>query len=565
MLVMENNEKGLYEFFSSSSNEGFRYVNYDTGYVIVSAKWRELFGIEKGRENDETQFSDILYKEDREKFRDKIERILGKQETSYEIEYRIKDGRTWILHAGTNRYDRNGMLVEKFSFFRDITRDKEKQLELEYMAYFDADTGVYNRNYFIKRLDKVIEKASHGGYNRIQVMYLDIDNFNIINDSIGFELGDELLIKFAKLLLEYTSHIVKIGRFSNDEFAIALYDASNENEIVDIYYDIKDKLSNPFVLSDGNEVYIDISAGITFYPVGGLNANDLIKCADIAMYNVKRNGKNSMCIFEESMLNKFLKNVKLEKQLKLAVENLNFVMYYQPQYYSGRNELRGVEALIRWKISENDFVSPGEFIPMAEKNGCIVDIGQWVIKQALDDFADWKMNYGYNGMISINISAIQLRDSKFSAELYRQVTNRNILPSDVEIEITESVLIEDFEKTTVILSELREKGFKVSLDDFGTGYSSLSYLKNIPIDTLKIDKSFIDTILTDTSTGIITDAVIKMVKQLGLETIAEGVETTEQYEYLKKINCDNIQGFLLGKPMDSDSIKKLITELNAKY
>lgn len=561
----KSKNNGLYEFISSASNEGFRYVNYETGYVIASAKWRELFGIEKGKENDESLFEDILFKEDREKFRDKIERILGKQEESYEIEYRIKDGTTWISHTGTNKYDKEGMLIEKFSFFRDITKEKEKQLELEYMAYFDTDTGVYNRNYFIKRLDKAIGKTLSGDYNRIQIMYLHIDNFNVIYDSIGFERGDELLIKFAKLLLQYSSHIMKIGRFSNNEFAIALYDAETENEIVDIYNDITNKLSDPFILSDGNEVYINVSAGITSYPVGGLNATELIKCADIAMYNVKRNSKNSMCIFEESMLNKFLKNVKLEKQLKTAVENLNFVLYYQPQYYSGRNELRGVEALIRWKINENEFVNPGEFIPMAEKNGCIVDIGEWVIKKALEDFVDWKMNYGYNGMISINISAVQLKDPEFSKLLTKYVKDKNVLPSDVEIEITESVLIRDFDITTKTLSELRKIGFKVSLDDFGTGYSSLSYLKNIPIDTLKIDKSFIDTVLTDASTGIITDAVIKMVKQLGLETIAEGVETEEQYEYLKKVNCDNIQGFLLGKPMDSASIIELIKKLNDRY
>lgn len=561
----KNQNNGLYEFISSASNEGFRYVNYETGYVIASARWRELFGVEKGEENDESSFMDILFVEDREKFRDKLEIILGKQEESYEIEYRIKDGTVWINHTGTNKYDKDGMLIEKFSFFRDITKEKEKQLELEYMAYFDADTGVYNRNYFIKRLDKAIEKVIDGRYNRVQVMYLQINKFNVVYDSIGFELGDELLIKFAKLLLQYSTHIVKIGRFSNNEFAIALYDAETENEIVDIYNNLTDKLSEPFVLSDGNEVYIGVNAGITSYPEGGRNATDLIKCADIAMYNVKRNSNSSMCIFEESMLNRFLKNVKLEKQLKIAVENLSFVLYYQPQYYSGRNELRGVEALIRWKISENEFVNPGEFIPMAEKNGCILDIGDWVIRKALEDFVDWKMNYGYNGMISINISAVQLKDPDFSKLITKYVKDKNVLPSDVEIEITESVLIKDFETTTKTLSELRKIGFKVSLDDFGTGYSSLSYLKNIPIDTLKIDKSFIDTILTDKSTGIITDAVIKMVKQLGLETIAEGVETEEQYEYLKKVNCDNIQGFLLGKPMDSASIIELIKKLNDRY
>lgn len=559
------NNNGLYEFISSDSNEGFRYVNYESGYVIASARWREIFGIEKGMENDESGFLNLVYEDDRKKFVDKIERILGKQEKNYEIEYRIGEGKTWISHSGTNRYDKDGVLVEKFCFFHDITSDKEKQIELEYMAYFDADTGVYNRNYFIKRLDKEILKAINGGFNRIQVMYIDIDNYNFINDTVGYEKGDELLIMFAKLLLEYSSPTVKIGRFSNDEFAIALYDASGEDEIMEIYNDLKMKLMSPFKIKECSDIYVTISAGIAAYPVGGLNANDLIKCADIAMYNVKKNGKNSVSVFEESMLRKFLKNVKFEKKLKAAVEKLDFVLYYQPQYYTDKNELRGVEALIRWKVSEDELINPGDFIPMAEKNGCIVDIGQWVIRQALDDFVDWKMNYGYNGMMSINISAIQLKENNFSDILIEYVNSKNVLPSDIEIEITESVFIENFDKTIDVLSRLRKRGFKISLDDFGTGYSSLSYLKDIPIDTLKIDKAFVDTMLTDPSTGIITDAVIKMVKKLGLETVAEGVETKEQYEYLKKMNCDNIQGFYLGKPMSADKIKTLISKINEKY
>ncbi len=559
------NNNGLYEFISSDSNEGFRYVNYESGYVIASARWREIFGIEKGMENDESGFLNMVYEDDRKKFVDKIERILGKQEKNYEIEYRIGEGKTWISHSGTNRYDKDGVLVEKFCFFHDITSDKEKQIELEYMAYFDADTGVYNRNYFIKRLDKEILKAINGGFNRIQVMYIDIDNYNFINDTVGYEKGDELLIMFAKLLLEYSSPTVKIGRFSNDEFAIALYDASGEDEIMEIYNDLKMKLMSPFKIKECSDIYVTISAGIATYPVGGLNANDLIKCADIAMYNVKKNGKNSVSVFEESMLRKFLKNVKFEKKLKAAVEKLDFVLYYQPQYYTDKNELRGVEALIRWKVSEDELINPGDFIPMAEKNGCIVDIGQWVIRQALDDFVDWKMNYGYNGMMSINISAIQLKENNFSDILIEYVNSKNVLPSDIEIEITESVFIENFDKTIDVLSRLRKRGFKISLDDFGTGYSSLSYLKDIPIDTLKIDKAFVDTMLTDPSTGIITDAVIKMVKKLGLETVAEGVETKEQYEYLKKMNCDNIQGFYLGKPMSADKIKTLISKINEKY
>lgn len=559
----DNSLEELYEYISSASNDGFQYINFQNGYSIISPKWKQLFEINDGENQYEKIVAEKICNEDRQKFLDKMQTIESHQETSYEIEYRIHDGRTWISHTGTNRYDENGEIIEKFSFFRDISELKEKQLELEYMAYFDSETGVYNRNYFVKRLERAVGKIPNS-YNKVQVLYLDIDNYNIINDSVGFILGDELIIKFAKMLNEYVTHTLKVGRFNNDEFAIAFYDAEDDESALNLYKDIIKKLEKPIELSDGSKVYVSVSAGIASYPSGGKTAVDLIRCADIAMYNVKQHGKNGMFVFEENMLKKFMKNVKLEQKLKTTVDTLGFMLYYQPQYYSEKKELRGVEALIRWQLANGEYVSPGEFIPMAEKNGCIVNIGTWVIKHALADYTVWKNEYGYDGIISINISAIQLREKNFKDTLLHYVEINNLTPEHIEIEITESVLIEDFESTISILEELRNRGFKVSLDDFGTGYSSLSYLRDIPIDTLKIDKSFVDTILLDDSTSIITDAVITMVKKLGLETIAEGVETEEQFEYLKNMHCDNIKGFLLGKPMPSEKLIELIMEENKR-
>lgn len=558
-----NSLEELYEYISSASNDGFQYINFQNGYSIISPKWKQLFEINDEENQYEKIVAEKICSEDRQKFLDKMQMIESQQETSYEIEYRIHDGRTWISHTGTNRYDENGEIIEKFSFFRDISELKEKQLELEYMAYFDNETGVYNRNYFVKRLERAVGKIPNS-YNKVQVLYLDIDNYNIINDSVGFILGDELITKFAKMLNAYVTHTLKVGRFNNDEFAIAFYDAENDDSALNLYKDIIKKLEKPIELSDGSKVYVSVSAGIASYPTGGKTAVDLIRCADIAMYNVKQHGKNGMFVFEENMLKKFMKNVKLEQKLKTAVDTLSFMLYYQPQYYSEKKQLRGVEALIRWQLANGEYVSPGEFIPMAEKNGCIVNIGTWVIKHALADYAVWRKEYGYEGIISINISAIQLREKNFKDTLLHYVEMNQLSPEYIEIEITESVLIEDFETTISILGELRNRGFKVSLDDFGTGYSSLSYLRDIPIDTLKIDKSFVDTILLDDSTSIITDAVITMVKKLGLETIAEGVETEEQFEYLKNMHCDNIQGFLLGKPMPSEKLIEVIMEENKR-
>lgn len=554
-------QEEIYKDISSASNDGFKYVNYLTNQVIISDKFKTFFNVGDGEVVTDEWLKQNIFPEDKNSYSDKMDRAIRNRQTSFEFEYRTVDGKRWISNTGTMRYDEDGNMIEKVSFYKDITELKQKQLGLEYMAYFDSETGLYNRNYFVKRLERAISKIPKS-CNRVQVIYLDIENYNVIKDVFGFVLSDEVIIKFAKMLSQYTSHVVKVGRFNNNEFAIALFDAKSDDEALELYKDIVKKVEKPISISDGSDVYVSLNAGIAAYPTGGRTAVDLIRCADIAMYNVKQHGKNGMFVFEENMLKKFVKNVQLEQELKLAVENFDFKLNYQPQFYSEGRRLRGVEALIRWQLPNGQYVSPAEFIPMAEKNGSIVNIGAWVIKRALRDFAELQEKYAYNGIMSINISAIQLRDKSFKDILLHYVEENQLKPDNIEIEITESVLIEDFESTINILNELRLMGFKISLDDFGTGYSSLSYLKDIPINTLKIDKSFVDTILIDASTSIITDAVITMVKKLGLETIAEGVETEEQYEYLRKMNCDNIQGFLLGKPMPKEELIELIMNEN---
>lgn len=559
--IKGNELEQFYSYLSNASEEGFKYVNYSDGNVIVSNKLKEMFDVPKSEEIGDGYILQRICDEDRGNVSEKLKRVVDEGLTSFEMEYRIDNGGKWVSHTGTFRYDEKGNVIEKLFLFRDITESKVKQLELEYMAYFDSDTGAYNRNYFVKRLQKAIDKIPNN-YNRVQVMYIDIDNYNVINDLYGFLLGDELICKFAAILNKYTHHNLKVGRFNNDEFAIGIFDAKSKDEAENLYKDILKQIERPIMLSDGSEVYISVSVGIADYEDCRKSATDLIRCADIAMYNVKQHGKNGMLVFEESMLSKFVKNVQLENELKMAVDNLEFTLAYQPQFYSNEKHLRGFEALLRWKLKDGSYVSPGEFIPMAEKNGSIINIGTWVIKKALEDFAEFKNKYAYDGIVSINISAIQLRDRSFSDILTYYANYYDINPKKIEIEITESVLIEDFDVTINILKELRNKGFKISLDDFGTGYSSLLYLRDIPINTLKIDKSFVDTMLEDESTSIITDAVIKMVKRLGLETIAEGVETEEQFEYLMKMNCDNIQGFLLGRPVPKEQLIDIILREN---
>ena len=274
-------------------------------------------------------------------------------------------------------------------------------------------------------------------------------------------------------------------------------------------------------------------------------------------------GKDKILYYDGTILDDFLKKVKIENKLKDAVFEQNFTMYYQPQFHTTDKVLRGVEALIRWRDDNGKMISPAVFIPIAEKNGAIVPIGTWVIEESLRAFAGWKRKYHYPMIMSLNVSAIQYRQPDFIEKVLRLMEKYDIEPSEIELEITESILIDDFNDITAKLVTLRDIGIKISLDDFGTGYSSLSYLKGLPIDTLKIDKSFIDTVITDENTRIITESIIYMVKKLGYETIAEGVETEEQYRYLNEIDCDNIQGYFLGKPMPSDKIENLLADMTA--
>ncbi|MBQ4068749.1 MAG: GGDEF domain-containing protein [Lachnospiraceae bacterium] len=552
-------DKNIYNFIAESSADGFRYVNYETGQVLCTPKLRLMFGFLEDEEISEEDIFSRIYEEDKSKYINKILKSEKNKDTEYSVSYRILDGNQWVLHKVNVRYNEEGEIAEKCVFFQDVTELRQKQIELEYMAFFDGKTGLFNRNHFIKRLNHAIEKIPDEN-NKVQVLYMDIDNFNMINDSIGFEMADEVIVHFSGILNSYATHEVKIGRFNNDEFVMALFNAKTDDAAFDIYEDLVKKLEQPIILSDNSEVYISISVGIAFYSEG-MDANELVKCADIAMFNVKQRGKNGMKVFSGDMLNSFNKNVQMEHQLKNGVIENTFFLNYQPQYEANGKELRGFEALIRWK-PDDVVISPVDFIPVAEKTGYIVSIGNWVIDKAFEDFAEWKNRYNYNGVISINISAVQLRDKDFVDNVVSGMKKYNLEPSDIEIEITESVFMEDYEDAIEVLKKLKANGYKISLDDFGTGYSSLSYLKDMPIDTLKIDKSFVDTILTDESTGIITDSVVAMVKKLGLETIAEGVETEEQYEYLKKINCDNIQGYLLGKPMDREQIIELLEVAN---
>ena len=392
----------------------------------------------------------------------------------------------------------------------------------------------------------------------ISVMFLDLDDFRKINDSMGILIGDELVQQVGQFLNTFSNENVIICHMNSDIYCIAIYNPCGLRSVEHIHQSIRERVKQGFRLSSGQELKITVSIGVAEYPEAAQNALELINCAEIVMFKAKNHGKDSIQYFDAPILNDFLQSVSIENKLKSAVYNQNFILYFQPQYYADSKRLRGVEALIRWRDEDGSMISPAVFIPIAEKNGTIIPIGNWVLEDSIRHFKEWKRKYGYSMTLSINISVIQYKRDDFVNQVLQLIKKYEINPRDIELEITESVLIDNLAEVKDKLQILREYGIRISLDDFGTGFSSLSYLKGLPIDTLKIDKSFIDTVVEDVPSRIITESVVSMVRKLGYETIAEGVETESQYEYLKGIGCDVIQGYLLGRPEPAETIELIL-------
>jgi len=557
---LRRDEKML-RLICETSNSAFLYYNYEEERVQTIANWDHFFDFRIHDIRELTKLYDCV----EEKYIIPLREVLFIEKQgmkSQSIEIRLKEGRIWIEVEVNIVYDEGGQPTDKIIRFKDVTKFNAQNDELTYMAYYDILTGLYNRNYFVRLLGEFVRRAEEEN-ETVAVMFVDVDDFRRINDGMGIIVGDELVQLFGQYLIDLMGDNVVISHFNSDIYCIGIYSPCGARSVETVYQSIKERLKKPFKMTSGQEIFITVSVGVAEYPEAAANTLELINCAEIVMFKAKNMGKDKIQYFDGAILDEFLKNVTIENKLKEAVFSQNFIMYFQPQFRTTDRALRGVEALIRWKDDTGDMISPAVFIPIAEKNGTIVPIGTWVVEQSLKAYAKWKGKYHYPLIMSINISAIQYKQPDFIDKLLQILEKYQISPYEIELEITESILIDDFEEITERLAVLRNIGIKISLDDFGTGFSSLAYLKGLPIDTLKIDKSFIDTVITDENTRIITESIIYMVKKLGFETIAEGVETEEQFEYLNEISCDIIQGFYLGKPMPAEEIEKLLSNMTS--
>ncbi|MFA6856665.1 MAG: bifunctional diguanylate cyclase/phosphodiesterase [Treponema sp.] len=455
-----------------------------------------------------------------------------KSETTYYSPVNKK----WF-HIEMERTDDTKFIVVTLT---DITTEKHHSQKLRDAAYHDALTHLPNRNCLKDALEMAIDTARYTD-TKFGILSLDIDNLKNINDIHGQAAGDALIKHSADVLRNFVRQDIELFCMGGDEFMLLIENEKSTDSIINI----TDTVFEAFCSTN-----INISGGIAIFPDDSQLDDELLRFADMAIHTAKLQGKNKFINFEINMQRQFLQKMSLQAKLTTAVLSSNFELNYQPQFDIKTGNLRGFEALIRWHDNEEGNISPATFIPVAEECGLIVPIGKWVLNTALAKLKEWQGKYKFNGIMSINVSPVQMKHDDFLPSLADILSKYDISPDSVEIEITEGVLIDNMRMAVQILAYIKNMGLRVSLDDFGTGYSSLSYLQMLPLDTLKIDKSFINNITA--SDGIqanITNSIINMVSKMGLDTIAEGVENASQLTLLEKFNCRIVQGYLRGKPM----------------
>lgn len=443
---------------------------------------------------------------------------------------------------------------------RDVTERKRLEAQLAYQATHDALTGLPNRLLLLDRLQQAILSAEREK-KLVAVVFFDLDRFKMINDSHGHDIGDALLKEVAQRIKKVIRKSDTFARMGGDEFVIVLRSLADEKACLPVLQKIMACIARPFYIND-LEINTSTSIGVSVFPEGGRMAEVLLKNADAAMYRSKDLGRNTFNFFNKNMNERLQKRLELESFLYKALKNQEFFLHYQPIYSLRTKKIVGVEALIRWQHPKLGLVPPQQFIPLAEEIGLILPLGEWVIQQACKQMRKWH-NQGYNDLhISINVSAHQLKRTSIVHTIQRTCETTKIAPQFINIELTESSILEDIESAQRILKALKELGVNLVIDDFGTGYSSLTYLQKFPVGFIKIDRSFINYITDKSEDVAIVLSIISMAHSLGLKVVAEGIENPEQADFLAKYHCDMVQGFYFCYPLPADQISLILAETN---
>ncbi|MBI4242511.1 MAG: EAL domain-containing protein, partial [Planctomycetes bacterium] len=493
------------------------------------------------------------------------EQTKQERKLARDLPIKRKDGTLFYADVNTSHVVLSGKIYI-MGIFRDITERKQSESQIRYLAYYDSLTGLPNRTFLKELFKKAIDYAQR--YNlMVAILYLDLDDFKRINDTLGHNIGDKLLqavserlvdsVRRSDIVASLTEGNTVVSRFGGDEFVILLYHIKKIYDAGTAASRILKEISKPFKINE-HEVFTSASIGISLYPSSGENIDDLLKNVDTAMYNAKSKGKNNYQIYSPAMNAAALEVFNLERDLHRAIERQEFLLYYQPKLDTLRRKIVGMEALIRWKHTEKGMIVPTKFIPLAEDSGLIIPIGEWTLFTACMQTKSWQEAGFKITNISVNLSTRQFDQKNLPSIISRVLSEAALSPQHLELEITESTVMRNPEEAISILHKLKNMGVQISIDDFGTGYSSLNYLRQLPIDSLKIDRSFVINVATNPGDANIVKGIIALAHSLKLNVIAEGVETEEQFDFLRNTECDEVQGYLFSKPLPAEEISNLL-------
>jgi diguanylate cyclase (GGDEF)-like protein len=466
------------------------------------------------------------------------------------------------------------LAVKRALDYRNLLREKEqykeqleqlleeRTAEVDYLAYYDTVTHLPNRTLFEDRLSQAVAVAKSSGQT-LGVLFISLDQFKKVNDTLGHGPGDALLCEFAERLKSCIAETDTVARFGNDEFALLRTQIESAEDVVETIGSLAQVLKFPFDL-DGQELFATASVGISLFPLDGEDRQTLLKNAGAALYKAKRSGGANYQFYTADIHDRASRKLSLETTLRRAIQNHEFLIHYQPRVSVDSLEITGVEALVRWHHPQLGLVSPAEFIPLAEDTGLILPIGQWVLKEACLQNKRWQDQGFVPIRMAVNISARQLHDQGFADTVIRILKESNLAPQHLELELTESSIMQNAELAADVLSRLKSMGINISIDDFGTGFSSLASLKRLPIDALKIDKSFVSEAPSEPDDAALVMAIVTLAHNLRLKVIAEGVETEEQLRLLHLLRCDEIQGSLFSKPLPADALESLLESHSGK-
>ncbi|ATW26064.1 putative bifunctional diguanylate cyclase/phosphodiesterase [Candidatus Formimonas warabiya] len=547
-----------YKLAIEGSNDGLWDWDIAGDTMYYSDRWKDMLGY--GINEVEHHFDvwrTLLHPEDAGPTIQNLTDHLAGKTPYYQCEHRLKtrDGTyKWILARGKAKFNGEGKPVRMAGSHTDITERKNFENRIHHLAFYDTITNMPNRAFLQETLTR--ELAGNRDRNRkFALMYLDLDNFKSVNDTLGHLCGDQLLRQITAKIKEVLPDHLLFFRFGGDEFVILFPDIRNRSEAGAIAEKILQVFEQRWTLA-GKQFYITASAGITVFPDDGTDEESLLRKADTAMYRVKKSGKNTFKFYSWEMDDAFLHKVEMENELRYALEKEQMVVYYQPIIDAVSGRMSSMEALVRWNHPVKGLLAPYSFIDIAEETGLVVKIDQLVLKNVCRQLNEWRKRDCTLLPVAVNLSAQQFESAAFLDMLQETMGESALPPGSLEFEITEVTAIKDLEATVRTLNQLKEKGFKISLDDFGTGYSSLNYLRLLPIHTLKIDRSFIRDITDNVEKRVITETVVSLAHKMNLTVVAEGVETKEQFYFLRERHCDKMQGFFFSKALAPGALEQ---------